>query len=127
MTYMDGENAVTQFVCDNAESVNRSGYVTQKDGTIVKVDVKEEKFKIIEIRYSAIGDVLVQSYDLGLDENGNLLKRAVGSGIWDETPFATGVSELNLSGYIQNGVFYKFYRDGIKKVAENVSKLTDRG
>lgn len=127
MTYMDGENAVTQFVCDNAESVNRSGYVTQKDGTIVKVDVKEEKFKIIEIRYSAIGDVLVQSYDLGLDENGNLLKRAVGSRIWDETPFATGVSELNLSGYIQNGVFYKFYRDGIKKVAENVSKLTDRG
>ncbi len=135
MTYMDGENAVTQFVCDNAESVNHRGYVSKKDGTIVKVEVdddrnmavKEEKFKITAIHYSAIGDVLVQSYDLGLDENGNLLKRAVGSGVWDETPFATGVSELNLYGYVQNGVFYRFYRYEIQKVAEHVSKLTERG
>lgn len=133
ISYVDGENVVTQFVCDNAESADSKGYISKKDGTTVRVElddnqkvvVKAEKFHIIaSVSYVySEGD---NRYEVALDSKGNLWKRLLGSTEWEDKPIDEGVSELSVYGFIKNGTLYDL-KEGFPKIADNVRELCSRG
>ena len=133
ISYVDGENVVTQFVCDNAESADSKGYISKKDGTTVRVElddnqkvvVKAEKFHIID----SVSYVFLEEdnpYDLALDSKGNLWKRLSGSTEWEDKPIDEGVSELSFYGFIKNGTLYDL-KKGFPKIADNVRELCSSG